>query len=185
MSINFSGHPIIAAVRSRREFETALACRTTAIFLLAGAILDLPAYIAAANQADKKLFIHMDMIDGLGKDAAAVEYVAKLAPYGIISTRGNIIKLAKNLGLCTVQRFFIVDGRSVATAKDTVRQTKPAFAELMPGLVGKAIREFCSENLPIIAGGLVSDPAEVKSSLAAGAVAVSTSEQSLWDSWGA
>ena len=182
MSLNFAEHPVIAAVRSRREFEAALASRTPAIFLLAGTILDLTAYIAAANRAQKKLFLHMDMIDGLGKDAAAVEYVAKLAPYGIISTRGNIIKQAKALGLCTVQRFFIVDGRSVATAQDTVRQTKPAFAELMPGLVDKAIGEFRAENLPIIAGGLISSPDEVEKALAAGAVAVSTSEHSLWNS---
>ena len=73
----------------------------------------------------------MDMTDGLGKDASAVEYVLKLGVFGVISTRGNIIKTARALGLCTVQRFFIVDGQSVKTALDTVHQTKPSYAELI------------------------------------------------------
>lgn len=174
-------HRVIAAVRSRREFEGALAAPPASIFLLAGSISELPRYISEAENAGKKLFLHMDMIEGLGKDGAAVEYVASLAPYGVISTRGNLVKQAKAAGLCTVQRFFIVDGRSVETALDTVRQTKPAFAELMPGLVDKAIRAFSDEGLSIIAGGLISTPDEARRALTSGAVAVSTSARTLWD----
>ncbi len=176
-----SEHPIIAAVRTKSEFTKALSAKTETVFLLAGAITDLPMAIDAAKRAGKKLYLHMDMIDGLGKDAAAVDYVASLGLYGIISTRGNIIKAAKNAGLYTVQRFFIVDGRSVTTALDTLHQTKPTYAELMPGLVYKAIKAFHDGGFPIIAGGLIGTPDEVKCALDAGACAVSTSEQALWN----
>lgn len=93
---------------------------------------------------------------------------------------GNLIKFAKSCGLCTVQRFFIVDGRSVETALDTLRQTKPMFAELMPGLVCKTVRTFSETGLPIIAGGLVTTPEEVRDAFEAGAYAVSTSARLLW-----
>lgn len=171
---------IIAAVRSTEDFEAALRSPIKVIFLLSGSISKLPYFIHAANAADKKLFLHFDMIDGLGKDAAGVDYVASLAPYGIISTRGNLIKAAKNAGLCTVQRFFIVDGRSVETALDTLKQTRPHYAELMPGLVYKALHTFTNTGFPIIAGGLITTPEEALLALRSGATAVSTSARDLW-----
>ena len=176
----FSKKRIIAAVRSRYEFEKAVKSEADNIFLLSANIIELLWYIDTAKSHGKRLFLHMDMTDGLGKDSAAVEYIAKLGVFGIISTRGNIIKTAKNFGLCTVQRFFIVDGQSVKTALETLHSTKPSYAELMPGLVYKAFAEFSEESTPIIAGGLINTPEEVKSAFDFGAVAVSTSESSLW-----
>ena len=176
----FTKKRIIAAVRSRYEFEKAVTSEAENIFLLSANIIELLWYINTAKAHGKRLFLHMDMTEGLGKDASAVEYVSKLGVFGVISTRGNIIKAARALGLCTVQRFFIVDGQSVKTALETVHQTKPSYAELMPGLVYKAIKEFSSESTPIIAGGLVSTAEEIKAAFEAGAVAVSTSESSLW-----
>ncbi len=176
----FTEKTIIAAVRSKKEFDAALNSRSQVIFLLSGTISELPAFLHAAHKCSKKLFLHLDMIEGLAGDAAGVEYAAGLAPDGIISTRGNLIKLAKGYGLCTVQRFFIVDGRSVETALDTLRKTKPAYAELMPGLVCKAIRAFSATGLPVIAGGLITTSDEAKAAFASGAYAVSTSAETLW-----
>lgn len=177
----FSKGRIIAAVRNRREFDQAVSGKAENIFILAGNILEIPYYTDTAAKNGKRIFLHMDMFEGLGRDAAAVEFVSKFSPYGIISTRGNIIKHAKTLGLCTVQRFFIVDGQSVKTALETVHQTKPSYAELMPGLVYKAIQAFAQEKTPIIAGGLVSTEEEVNKVLQAGAVAVSTSVKELYN----
>ncbi len=171
---------VIAAVRSKEEFDVALRSPVSNLFLLAGSISELPMFIRSAAAADKNLFLHVDMIEGLGKDSAGIEYVASLAPHGIISTRGNLIKAAKAIGLCTVQRFFIVDARSVETALDTLKQTRPTYAELMPGLVCKAIRTFTATGLPIIAGGLITTPEEVLLARKAGAAAVSTSARDLW-----
>lgn len=176
----FPKKSIIAAVRTENEWKAALNSRADVLFLLSGTISALPELLNEAHLRHKKLFWHLDMIDGLAKDAAGVEYVSHLSPDGIISTRGNLIKFAKSCGLCTVQRFFIVDGRSVETALDTLRQTKPMFAELMPGLVCKTVRTFSETGLPIIAGGLVTTPEEVRDAFEAGAYAVSTSARLLW-----
>ena len=171
---------VIAAVRSGREFELACQSGCNTIFLLSSTILELHDYITLAASAGKKLFIHGDMTEGLAKDAAAVEFISKLKPFGIISTRGNMIKQAKSLGLCTVQRFFVVDGQSVKTALDTVRQIKPDYAEIMPGIACKVIKEFSADGFKTIAGGLITTSSEAVQALSSGAVAVSTSCQSLW-----
>lgn len=177
----FNGEKTICAVRNRRELEKALSSKPKNIFLLAGNILEMPLFSSMAKEHGKRLFIHVDMIDGLGKDNAAVDFIHRLGFFGIISTRGNIIKHAKSLGMCTVQRFFIVDGQSVKTALETIHQTKPSYAELMPGLIYKAITEFSAEQTPIIAGGLINKKEELLAAINSGAVAVSTSEDSLWE----
>lgn len=177
----FANTRIISAVRCKKDFEKALTSKPENIFLLSGNILELMEYISKANEHKKRLFLHMDMIDGLGKDSAAVEFIARLGVFGVISTRGNIIKHANALGLCTVQRFFIVDSRSLTTALETVHQTKPSYAELMPGIVCKAISEFSKEQTLVIAGGLINTVSEAENAFNMGATAVSTSEYLLWE----
>ena len=81
----FTKKRIIAAVRSRYEFEKAVTSEAENIFLLSANIIELLWYINTAKAHNKRLFLHMDMTDGLGKDAAAVEYVSKLGVFGVIS----------------------------------------------------------------------------------------------------
>ena len=75
----FTEKTIIAAVRSKKEFDAALNSRSQVIFLLSGTISELPAFLHAAHKCSKKLFLHLDMIEGLAGDAAGVEYAAGLA----------------------------------------------------------------------------------------------------------
>lgn len=93
----FAPKTVIAAVRSKQELEHALCSRAEVIFLLSGTISELPALLRAAHRMGKKLFLHLDMIEGLAKDAAGVEYAAGLAPDGIISTRGQSDKDCQKL----------------------------------------------------------------------------------------
>ena len=176
----FAGSRIVAAVRTRAEWEATWSSPVKNVFLLGGTVSELPFTVAEAREHGKRLFVHADRVEGLGHDAAAVEFIARLAPFGVISTHAPIVKRAGAAGLCTVLRFFIVDGRSVATALETLSQTRPDYAELMPGLVCKTIRAFADTGIPVIAGGLVTTRAEADDALAAGAVAVSTSAAGLW-----
>lgn len=59
-----------------------------------------------------------------------------------MSTRTGIIKIAKDLDLITVQRFFVVDSHSVGTSLDSIRISKPDLIEIMPGVVTKKLEHF-------------------------------------------
>ena len=101
---------------------------------------------------------------------------------GIISTRVNIIKMARELGLFTVQRFFIVDSHSIDTTIDSIKASKADMVEIMPGLVYKVIENLHGRiDTPIIAGGLRDSVNEVASALRAGAAAISTGNERLWE----
>ena len=172
---------IIAAVRDLNEFEAALFSDVEMIFLLKSDIMELESFIVKAHKHEKKLFVHMDFADGIGKDSSGCLFLKSLGADGVISTRTNILKAAHDKGMSTVQRVFIVDSHSIHTAVDTIDKTSPDMVELMPGIATKAIMFFRDKvSVPIIVGGLIETQDEVELALSAGATAISTGKTDLW-----
>lgn len=173
---------VIAAVKGREAFDRALDSPVSVIFLLGGDILTVGKYASDARAAGKKLYLHMDLIEGMGRDEAAIRYVAEaVRPEGIISTKASVVKWAKAAGLRTVFRIFIVDSQSRKTAGSNIGGLKADAVEIMPGIMPEVIRDFAaSGSATYIAGGLVSTSEQVTAALRAGAAAVSTSAEQLW-----
>ena len=58
----------------------------------------------------------------------------------------------------------------------------PDVIEILPGTLPKVIKRLSKKlPVPLIAGGLMTDKGDILSALQAGALCVSTSEQSLWE----
>lgn len=173
---------IIAAVRNESELEAALKSRVKMVFCLNSNIHTLEKMVEAVHDSGKKIFLHIDLAEGIGKDRAGIEYVKKKGVDGIISTRVNVIKAARDIGLFTVQRFFIVDSQSVNTTLESIKASKPDMIEIMPGTVTKVIAKLrLSIEIPIIAGGLIETRQEIDEALQNGAAGVSTGKQELWN----
>lgn len=172
---------VIAAVRTEVEFEAALSSRAAVIFDLAPDLMKLPARIKRAKAAGKKLFLHIDLAKGIGRDESGILFLRGLGIDGIVSTKVSMIKLAREKGLFTVQRFFIVDSQSVHTTVEAVKSSSPHVIEVMPGIVCKVIARLCEQlDIPLIAGGLIEDREEAEAALKGGATAVSTGKEELW-----
>ena len=64
------------------------------------------------------------------------------------------------------------------------RQTEsvhPDMIEVLPGVMPKVIRRICQNSrVPVIAGGLISDKEDIIAALNAGAVSISTTNQTVW-----
>ena len=143
--------------------------------------MTLDQVVETVHKAGKKIFLHMDLAEGIGKDKAGMQYVKEKGVDGIISTRVSMIKAAREVGLFTVQRFFIVDSQSVTTTLEGIKASKPDMIEIMPGIVTKVIADLKGKlNIPIIAGGMIDSKMEVRDALLNGATAVSTSHRELW-----
>lgn len=146
----FNNRRVAAAVRTQEDFQAALTSKVDVIFLLYSNILTVEEHIRKTHEAGKKVFIHMDFTEGIGKDRAGMEFLKRLNADGILTTKTNMIRPAKEAGLITVQRFFILDSHSVDTALDSIRIAKPDVVEIMPGVVVKKIKEFADKvNTPI------------------------------------
>ena len=178
----FDKRKVAASVRNDEDFREALKSDAEVIFMQNSDILNVKDQINDAHSAGKKVFIHMDFAEGIGKDRAGLNFIKLMGADGILTTKTGLIRAARDIGLITVQRFFIVDSHSVDTAVDSIKIAKPDVVEIMPGIVEKKIKEFADKvDTPILAGGLIEFEAEVDNALEAGAKAVSTARKDLWN----
>ena len=172
---------IIAAVRTKEDFELAIKSKVTIIFDLAPDIAEIGERIKKAHSFGKILFVHIDLASGIGKDKSGMEFLKKLGLDGILSTKASMIKLAKELGLKAVQRFFIIDSKSVTATVEGIKNTKADMIEIMPALVFRVIKRLKDEiDVPIIAGGLIETAEDAAAAQDSGAFAVSTGMRCLW-----
>ena len=152
--------PIIAAVKNEEELENCLKSEIDVVFILYGDVVTIPGII--------------DRIKDSGRTAD-----------GIITTRANLIHHAKELGLSTVLRFFILDSMALSNIEKLTRVNRaamPDVIEILPGIiVPKIMRKISAMScVPVIAGGLIKDREDVMNMLNNGAVAISTSAQDVW-----
>jgi glycerol uptake operon antiterminator len=173
---------VIAATRTDAAFLQAADSSAKVIFDLDVDVLTLSGKIKHAHAKEKKLFVHIDLASGIGKDASGIALLKRMGVDGVISTKVNMIKLAREAGLVTVQRFFAVDSQSLRTTVESVRTSRPDMIEIMPGTVCKVIGTLGGElATPIIAGGLIETPDEIEAAISSGAAAVSTGKIELWE----
>lgn len=176
--------PVIAAVREKTQLSRALASPVRMVFLLGGDMFSLPDLVRTAREAGKPVFVHLDFVEGVSRDAAGVRLIARaIQPDGVLSTRAPLLKVASEEGLATVLRMFMVDSSSMETGERMVRNCSPNLVEVMPGLVTRAI-QLLGERIapPVIAGGMLELERDVRAALSAGALAASTSSEKLWHS---
>ena len=95
MVVDFMKKPIAAAIRTERDFSTALKSDVDMVFLLHSNIMTVNQCIKEIHSAGKKAFIHVDFAEGIGKDRFGLEFLSKQGADGVLTTRTNIIKAAK------------------------------------------------------------------------------------------
>jgi glycerol uptake operon antiterminator len=178
----WKGNPVIAAIKDYDGACAAADAPPDVVFVLGGTLQEVPVLIGVLREAGKRVLLHADLIDGLGRSDAAVEFIARtLRPDGLLSTHRPVLRAAKREGLVTVQRLFMLDSASMATGVRAIAHDAPDFIELMPGVIPKAIAYFRTQTgVPVIAGGMITTREEARLALEAGAAAVSTSERALW-----
>lgn len=176
-------NPIIAAVRNEDDLELVVKSEAEVVFVLQGDIMNIKNICEKLKRHNKRVFIHIDMIEGLKGDHVGLQFIKDHAePFGIITTKTNNVRHAKNLGLCTIQRIFIIDSLSLESGIKNVKEVKPDAVEVLPGVASKIIGIIKKEvKVPIIAGGLIKSKRDVMEALSSGAVAISTSKAELWD----
>ncbi|WP_010272732.1 glycerol-3-phosphate responsive antiterminator [Paenibacillus senegalensis] len=175
-------HQVIAAVRHEEELGKVAASRVNVVFLMTGTIGNLHLLVNQIKDSGRRVFIHMDFIEGIASDRSGVHYIAtELKPDGILTTRSHLIGMAKENGLMAIQRLFLIDSTAIRNGLKAVNSSGADAVEIMPGVMPKVIHELTEKtDLPIIAGGLIRSEEEVMEALEAGALAVSVGSETLW-----
>ena len=174
--------PIIAAVKDEKELKESLMTDCKVIFILFGNICNISEIVEKIKNKDKLAIIHADLVQGLSAKTEAIDYLKlNTKADGIISTKGNLVKYAVEIGLIGILRNFIIDSMAMENVNKQVSLANPDMIEIMPGIMPEIIEKIKSElKLPLIAGGLISEKKDIIAALAAGADAVSTTKIGLW-----
>ncbi|MDT8862166.1 glycerol-3-phosphate responsive antiterminator [Alkalihalobacillus sp. MEB130] len=163
--------------------ETAVKSQSNIVFIMKGDLLSTGEHIRQFKEAGKSVFIHMDFIEGLSNNKGGVRFVSKeWEPDGIITTKNQVIPIAKQAGLLTIQRSFMIDYNAFDRTVAMHHSLRPDAIEVLPGIIPRVIHELTEKiELPIIAGGLIKEKEEIMEALSAGALATSVGDPSLWN----
>lgn len=178
--------PIIAAVKNDSELERCLKTEVEVVFTLYGDVCTIPEITKKIKAAGRIAMVHLDLVAGLTQKEISIDYIRdKTCADGIITTRANLIRHAKERGLATVLRYFVLDSMAIDNIHKLALQgysSQPDVIEILPGtLVPKVVKRICAmSRVPVVAGGLIQDREDVMNMLDNGVIAISTSCPDVW-----
>ena len=180
-------NPVIAAVKSDAGLQAAVEMEEIqVIFVLYGDVCTIPEILERIKAAGKKAMVHIDLIAGLSAKEISVEFIARQTRAdGIITTKPALVRRAKELGIFAVLRFFVIDSLALKNIENLEMQcgtSRPDFIEVLPGVMPKVLGRIAKvTRIPMIAGGLITEKEDVIAALSAGAIAVSSTNQDVWN----
>lgn len=180
-------NPVIAAVKNDAGLQAAVEMEEIqVIFVLYGDVCTIPEILERIKAAGKKAMVHIDLIAGLSAKEISVEFIARQTRAdGIITTKPALVRRAKELGIFAVLRFFVIDSLSLKNIENLEMQcgtSRPDFIEVLPGVMPKVLGRIAKvSRIPMIAGGLITEKEDVIAALSAGAIAVSSTNQDVWN----
>lgn len=175
-------HWVAAAMKSNEDMQVALESDAPLLFLLKGDAFSLAPFIAEAHGAGKGVVVHVDLVSGIGKDRAGIQYLCQIGIDGIITSRSQLVTAGKAEGLVTIQRLLLVDDSALETGVRTIGRAAPDFVEVLPGVIFPEVAATLRQLLPgpFIAGGFIRTATDVARIQAAGGILSSSSTYALW-----
>ncbi|HXM57141.1 MAG TPA: glycerol-3-phosphate responsive antiterminator [Candidatus Dormibacteraeota bacterium] len=179
----FARFPCGAAVKSAAELDDAVGSHAGVVFLLRGDGLELAATVRRVHDAGKLAVVHIDLVDGLAADIAGVRWLARSGADAIISSHGQAVRAIRAEGLVAIQRLLCISQSAIEQGLAAVGRSQPHIVELLPGVILPDVADLVLPRLavPLLAGGFVRSAEDVSRLVAAGALAVTTSEPALWN----
>ena len=176
-----AGSPCCPAVSTDEQFERALLSPAQVLFVLRANGLELGRLVGRAHEHGKLVAVHLDLIAGLRSDRAAVGWLARSGADAVITSHGHLVAAIKNQSMVAVQRLLAAHRSQLSAGLASIARSEPDVVEFLPGVVLPQVRHLLpQQGPPMLAGGFVRTPDDVRAILAAGALAVTTSREDLW-----
>jgi len=175
-------YPVAAAMKSNEDMQVALESDALLLFLLKGDAFQLAPFVLEAHQRGKGVVVHVDLVSGIGKDRAGIQYLHQIGIDAIITSRSQLVSAGRAEGLTTIQRLLLVDDSALDTGVRTIARAAPDIVEVLPGIIFPEVAPTLQRLLPgpFIAGGFIRSSAEVARVQAAGGILSSSSTSTLW-----
>lgn len=174
---------IILTISTVKDFEKFLSMEIKYCVLIDFHIALLPSLIAKAHASQKKVFLHLDLMQGLSNDEAACEYACQyLQADGVISTKVKVVQKAMEKKRIGVLRLFLIDSRSLSKGIRLCQECKPDYVEVLPAIAPSILPKIQDQTgQKIMSGGLLTSLEEINACFTYGAQAVTISNRKLVD----
>ena len=175
-------YPVATAIKAPEDVETALLSDAQLLFVLKGDAFQLAPLITRAHKLGKGVVVHVDLVGGIGKDRAGIQYMRQMGVDAIITSRSHLVAAGRAEGLMTIQRLLLVDDTALETGARTIARSLPDVVEVLPGIIFPQVAAHLRYLLPgpFIAGGFIRTAADVRSVQNAGGILSSSSTSDLW-----
>lgn len=175
-------HPVIAAIYGLPHLPAFLDSAAEVGIVAHVELRELEGVIASIKGAGKFPLLNVDTCEGLAHDKAAIDYLTGIGVPALVSTRVATLLRASRAGMITMQKIFVTDRTTWPRSLKALEQSEPNLMQLMPAPMLPRLTPADREVLPpIVAAGFICNEEDARAALAAGAVALSTSEQRLWN----
>src|SRR5207245_9986657 len=101
--------PVAAALKSDDDIEIALASEVLLLFMLKGDAFQLEPIIEQAHKQGKGFVVHVDLVSGIGKDRAGIQYLHQIGVEAIITSRSKLVSAGQAEVAVTIQLLLLVD----------------------------------------------------------------------------
>jgi glycerol uptake operon antiterminator len=174
--------PVAAALKSNEDMQIALTSDALLLFLLKGDAFQIGSFVTEAHQRGKGVVVHVDLVSGIGKDRAGIQYLRQIGVDAIITSRSQLVSAGRAEGLTTIQRLLLLDDSALDNGVRSIARAAPDVVEVLPGIIFPEVAQTLQRLLPgpFIAGGFIRTDADVARVQAAGSILSSSSTYTLW-----
>lgn len=175
-------YAIIPCIKDDEGLEKAIRSEQKVVFVLYGDLLNIGTIVRKLKNAGKVVFVNVDLLLGLSTKEVIIPYLQKRTNLdGILSSKASLLKEARECGLMTIHRFFLIDSLSYENMYKQLKVSKPDALQVLPGwdaVIGWITQKV---DIPVVAGGLVCKSEMVDPIMKAGAAAIASTNIKLWD----
>lgn len=182
----FDSFTIMPSIRRLKDIDVALNSASNSVLLSEVHIGNLRYLAKQCHEKNKQVFVNIDLVGGLASDQMGIKLLKDLFKVdGIVSSNSMSINLGKSIGLCTIQRFFLIDSRGFESGLKALKNTRIDAIEVLPGPLSFEFKDQIEavRKVPIIAGGFIKDKSVIAKAYKAGFIGVTTSEKDLWNDY--
>lgn len=174
-------HPVIATLYGVEQVDAFVDSAAEVSIVANVELRKLQPVVATLTQAGKYVIVNIDSCEGLSQDKGGVDYLADIGVASLVSTRVATIQRANRAGMVTMQKVFVTDRSTWPRSVKALEQSDPNLVQIMPAPMLAHLPDADRKGLPpIVTSGFVCNQDDIRSALAHGAVAVSTSDRKLW-----
>lgn len=173
--------PCCAAITSDGRLEAALTSKASMLFILRGDGLELRPLVTRIHAAGKLVAVHLDLVDGLRPDRTAITWLAHAGVDAVISSHGQLMPAIRREQMVAIHRLLLIRRGLLDSGLAAIARSGADIVEVLPGVILPDVRHLLPRlDVPLLAGGFIRTEAEARAALAAGAIGVTTSTESLW-----